>query len=90
MAVFVNGGVSAPSAAPTVIASVVGGVIYVGSLLVLGGLSLVMITQPIIEHAVNSVTLLNVDHLATIQQRAADDGADAEGFADALDVGGAI
>ena len=90
MAVFVNGGVSAPSAAPTVIASVVGGVIYVGSLLVLGGLSLVMITQPIIEHAVNSVTVLNVDHLATIQQRAADDGADAEGFADALDVGGAI
>ena len=68
MAVFIDGGLSAPSAAPTIIASVVSAVIYVGSLLVLGGLSLVMLTQPIIEHAVNSVTVLNVDHLATIQQ----------------------
>ena len=90
MAVFVNGGLSSPSAAPTIMASVVSAVIYVGSLLVLGGLSLVMITQPIIEHAVNKVSVLNADHLTNIQQRAADDGADAEGFADALDVGGAI
>ena len=66
------------------------GVLYLVAFLIAGALSLVMITQPIIEHAVNSVTVNNADHLNTIQQRAADAGADAEGFADALDVGGAI
>ena len=66
------------------------GVLYLGAFLIAGALSLVMITQPIIEHAVNHVTVHNADHLNTIQQRAADAGADAEGFADALDVGGAI
>lgn len=65
-------------------------VLYIGAFLVAGGLGLVMITQPVIEHAVNNVTVHNADHLNTIQQRAADAGADAEGFADALDVGGAI
>lgn len=90
MQAFGAGGLTAPGAAPSSIALGFSAVIYVGSLLVLGGLSLVIITQPIIEHAVNSVTVLNTDHLATIQQRAADAGADAEGFADALDVGGAI
>jgi len=34
--------------------------------------------------------VLNADHLATIHQRAADAGADADGFADALDIGGAF
>ena len=66
------------------------GFLYVGAFLVAGGLSLVMITQPILEHAVNKIAVFNADHLDTIRQRAADKGADAEGFADALDVGGAI
>ena len=66
------------------------GVLYVVAFLIAGALGLVMITQPIIEHAVNNVLVHNIDHLNTIQQRAADAGADAEGFADALDVGGAI
>lgn len=69
---------------------VVIGVLYLGAFLAAGGLGLVMITQPVIEHAVNNVTVHNADHLDAIQQRAADAGADAEGFADALDVGGAI
>jgi len=64
--------------------------LYMAAFLIAGGLSLVMITQPVIEHAVNNVFVYNADHLNTIQQRAADAGADAEGFADALDVGGAI
>ena len=65
--------------------------LYIIALLIIGGLSLVMITQPIIEHVVNNVTAIDeTDHLTTIRQRAADTGADAEGFADALDVGGAI
>lgn len=66
------------------------GALYLFAFLIAGALSLVMITQPIIEHAVNHFYVHNADHLNTIQQRAADAGADAEGFADALDVGGAI
>jgi len=66
------------------------GALYVLAFLIAGALGLVMITQPVIEHAVNNLTVHNAEHLNTIQQRAADDGADAEGFADALDVGGAI
>lgn len=67
------------------------GVLYVLALLIIGGLSLIMITQPIIEHIVTHVTVHDEDdHIDTIRQRAADTGADAEGFADALDVGGAL
>lgn len=65
-------------------------VLYLFAFLVAGALGLVIITQPIIEHAVNNIHVHNADHLNTIQQRAADAGADAEGFADALDIGGAI
>lgn len=66
-------------------------VLYVLALLIIGGLNLVMITQPMIEHIVNNVTIIDHDeHLTTLRQRAADTGTDAEGFADALDVGGAI
>ena len=90
MGVFVDGGVSQPTGAPSGIAFGVNAVLYVGAILVTGGLSLVMITQPIIEHGVNKLIVHNTDHLNAIQQRAADAGADAEGFADALDVGGAI
>lgn len=66
------------------------GILYLGAFLIAGGLGLVMITQPVIEHAVNEIVVHNAEHLNTILQRAADAGADAEGFADALDVGGAI
>ncbi|WP_299723037.1 DUF898 family protein [uncultured Tateyamaria sp.] len=90
MDVFIGGGLSQPGAAPSALALVTSAVLYVLALLVAGGLSLVIITQPVIEHAVNNVYVHNADHLNTIQQRAADEGADAEGFADALDVGGAI
>lgn len=75
---------------PPIVAMIVGVIAYVAFLLILGGLSLVLITQPIIHHVVESVTVNNAEHLDTIQQRAADAGADAEGFADALDIGAAI
>jgi uncharacterized membrane protein YjgN (DUF898 family) len=52
--------------------------------------ALAAITQPIIRHYVTTMTLINLPALASIQQRASDPGADAEGFADALDIGGAI
>ncbi|EPX76347.1 DUF898 family protein [Salipiger mucosus] len=53
-----------------------------------GGLAL--ITQPILKHYVDTLTVIDPDALGEIRQRAADKGADAEGFADALDIGGAI
>lgn len=66
------------------------GVPYLTLLLVLSGLSLVLITQKILAHVVTHITIHNSDHLDTVRQRAADKGADAEGFADALDVGSAF
>ena len=61
-----------------------------GFLVTWRALSLVWVTQPILEHIVQSVTIRNAEALDAIRQRAADAGADAEGFADALDVGGGI
>ncbi len=64
--------------------------IYLLVLAMAGALSLVWITQPIIDHVVSEMKVHGAEHLGTIKQRAHDSGADAEGFADALDVGGAI
>lgn len=63
---------------------------YIAALAVAGALALVWITQPVIAHVVMSITVRNAGALDEIRQRAADTGADAEGFADALDVGGAL
>jgi uncharacterized membrane protein YjgN (DUF898 family) len=63
---------------------------YIAILLTLGALSLVIIVQPIIAHLVDGVQVHGAEHLDDITQRSADLGADAEGFADALDIGGAI
>lgn len=75
-------------------AQVFGGIfvvaLYVLVLAMAGALSLVWITQPIIDHVIKSVTVQGSDHLNAITQRTHDAGADAEGFADALDIGGAI
>ncbi|MEM6482577.1 MAG: DUF898 family protein [Pseudomonadota bacterium] len=64
--------------------------VYVGVILLIGGLWLVLVTQKVIGSAVNSFTITNVAGLDKIRQRAGDQGADAEGFADALDIGGGI
>ena len=64
--------------------------LYIAALLIVGGLNLVMVIQPIIAHVVNNIGVNGAEFLSDIQQRSADIGADAEGFADALDVGGAI
>jgi uncharacterized membrane protein YjgN (DUF898 family) len=70
--------------------SIVGFFLYIGFLLAMGALSFVLITQPIIAHVVDNAAVAGAQHLNDIQQRSADEGADAEGFADALDIGGAI
>lgn len=65
-------------------------VVYLGTILILAPLSLVLITQPILAHFIINTAVKNPDALASVSQRETDQGADAEGFADALDVGGAI
>jgi hypothetical protein len=69
---------------------IIGFVAYIGFLLLLSALSFIWITQPIIGHVVANMSLSGAEHLDAIQQRSADAGADADGFADALDIGGAI
>jgi hypothetical protein len=63
---------------------------YLAFLTFLGAMALAFITEPIIRHIVGTTALVNVDALDVIRQRVTDKGADAEGFADALDWGGAI
>ena len=69
---------------------IIGFVAYIGFLLLLSALSFIWIIQPIIAHVVDNIVLSGAEHLDAIQQRSADAGADADGFADALDIGGAI
>ncbi len=89
-AIFAGAGATGQVGAGSIVGGLVILILYAGAFLAAGGLGLVMITQPIIEHAVNNITVYNADHLNEIQQRSADSFADADGFADALDVGGAI
>lgn len=65
-------------------------VLYLALLALIGGLALVFITQPLINHFVTTYTVHGKDALSEISQRAGEVGVDAEGFADALDVGGAF
>jgi len=63
---------------------------YLVGLAILQALSLILITQPILAHYVNTIDVVNPEALNWITQREAETGVDAEGFADALDIGGAI
>ncbi|MGL5008694.1 MAG: DUF898 family protein [Paracoccaceae bacterium] len=72
------------------IALIIGAIAYLLLLILAGALSLAYITEPIIAHVIGETRVLNPEGFDTIRQRATDKGADAEGFADALDWGGAI
>ncbi|CUH78956.1 DUF898 family protein [Tropicibacter naphthalenivorans] len=63
---------------------------YVLILATLEALSLMIIVQPILAHYVSTISVQNAPALNRIHQRATETGIDAEGFADALDIGGAI
>ena len=66
----------------------VGGVLgYVAFFVVASVLSLIFISQPILEHYAQVTEVHNAQALAGIQQREGDEMIEAEGFADALDVG---
>ncbi|MEO0357067.1 MAG: DUF898 family protein [Pseudomonadota bacterium] len=65
-------------------------VLYLVALVVINGATLALITQPVFAHFVTTTTVQEAQHLTAIEQRAADSMPDADGFADALDVGGAF
>ena len=70
--------------------AVVGVLSYLLVLTVFGALTLVFINQPILGHFVDSVTVTGAQAIDVVRQRVSDRGADAEGLADALDMGGAF
>jgi len=78
------------SQSPSVLAIIVTVLGYMSIFVALGALSLVMINQPVIAHLAGTLHVNNIEGLFSIRQRMTDKGADAEGFADALDIGGAI
>ncbi|MFW2589072.1 YjgN family protein [Sagittula sp. SSi028] len=74
-------------------AVVLGAVIVIGYLIgivVLRALTMILITQPTLAHYIDTITVTNPQALDRISQREALTGIDADGFADALDIGGAI
>ena len=63
---------------------------YIGAIAMTEALSMAWITMPILAHYIETSKIAGFENIAEIQQREADSGADAEGFADALDIGGAF
>lgn len=85
MGAFVGG-----AAAPGAMGFVIIALLYLFVLALVWAMNLIMVIQPLIAHFAETLTVLNADALVSVRQRAADSGADAGGFADALDVGAAI
>ncbi|MFW2544381.1 YjgN family protein [Primorskyibacter sp. 2E107] len=75
---------------PTIAVFVISAIGYVALLVVSQAVVLAWIVQPILGHFISTVTVTNPEALDIIHQRAAETGIDADGFADALDIGGAI
>jgi uncharacterized membrane protein YjgN (DUF898 family) len=84
------GAVVGGGAAPPVIGVVAIALLYMVVLALVWALQITRVTQPLIGHFAGTLTVVNVEALDEIRQRAADRSADAGGFAEALDVGGAI
>ncbi|MGB0797737.1 MAG: DUF898 family protein, partial [Planktomarina sp.] len=68
----------------------VGGIGYLLLLAVISATALTFISAPVLGHFVSTLKIKGADHLDTVKQRMGDDIADADGFADALDIGGAF
>jgi uncharacterized membrane protein YjgN (DUF898 family) len=66
------------------------GALYLAVFLFWSVLHHTFVTYPLMRHMAMTLSLLNVAGLARISQRARDEFADAEGFAEALDLGAAI
>jgi uncharacterized membrane protein YjgN (DUF898 family) len=65
-------------------------VLYLGIFLLWGTLYNAFVTFPLMRHMAITLSLQNVSGLSQISQRARDEFAEAEGFAEALDLGAAI
>jgi hypothetical protein len=76
--------------APPVLLVVMGALVYLAVLTLISALSLAFIRQPILGYMIGQVSVLGADDLAAVRQRGAEAGADADGFAEALDLGGAF
>jgi len=63
---------------------------YLLATAVISSLALVWIIQPMLHQIVDTITVHNADELNFIEQRSFDEGADAEGFADALDLAASV
>ncbi len=91
IAVQLSGFEAEPSALLVAELAVIGALAYLVFLSVMGTLSLVFISQPVLGYLVGSVQLAVPDgFFDALHQARAQDGADADGFADALDIGGAF
>ena len=73
-----------------VVVALVAGLGYIASLVLIGALVTVFISAPILGHYVDTLRVENAQPPEQIHQRAGDRMADADGFADALDIGGAF
>ena len=63
---------------------------YFATLVSYGVFLMIFVSQPVLEHYVQVTKILNPEALDDIQQRSRDEMVEAEGFADALDVGTSI
>ena len=63
---------------------------YLAMILSYGIFGMIFVSQPVLEHYVTETRILNAPALDEIEQRSRDEMVEAEGFADALDVGAAI
>jgi len=84
------GGAMQGGGPPPVGALVVSVLGYLAAFVLAGALATALISQPILRHYIETCTITGIGALDGIVQRAPDRGADAEGFADALDMGGAF
>ncbi|MEL6610380.1 MAG: DUF898 family protein [Pseudomonadota bacterium] len=66
------------------------GLAYFGTFLMWSVLTHVFLTMPVLRHYVETLTLTGADTVGAVVQRDRDEFAEAEGFAEALDVGAAI
>lgn len=63
---------------------------YILMLVLYGVFGMIFIKQPVLEHYVQETRIVNPAALDEIEQRSRDEMVEAEGFADALDVGAAL
>ena len=73
-----------------IIAVVVGVLAYFAFLMFLGALAQILFVQPLLRHYAVETIIHNAEEIDTASQRPHDQNVEAEGFADALDVGAAI